>query len=293
MDKTFSQRRLEDIVVRLLEKSVIETPGDVSRALKKALETEDDETAKMQISAILSNIVLAREKRTPVCQDTGIPLFYVTVGGRVKLDINELNTAITRGVAKATGKIPLRPNVVDPLSGRNTGDNTAEGMPCISLNFRPKVEYVEITVLPKGAGSENMSALKMLKPSEGVAGIKKFVLESVAKASGNPCPPTIIGVGIGGSSDMAMALAKKASMRPVGSSHREVAVKKLERELKDEVNQLRVGPMGLGGRTTCLAVHIEKAGCHTASLPVGVNMQCCIGRKATVRVYKDRVKWLN
>jgi fumarate hydratase subunit alpha len=292
MDKTFSQKRLEDIVEKLVEKSVIETPRDVSKALKKALETEDDDTARMQISAILSNIVIAREKHTPLCQDTGIPLFYINVGGRVKLDINELNNAVNRGVAKATRSIPLRPNVVDPISRKNTKDNTGECMPHVSLACKPNADYVELTVMPKGAGSENMSALRMLKPSEGVTGIKKFVLETVAKASGNPCPPTIIGVGIGGSSDIAMALAKKASMRKIGVGHSEHAVRKLEEELKDEVNRLGVGPMGLGGRTTCLAVHIEKAGCHTASLPVGVNMQCWTGRRATVRVYKDRVRWL-
>lgn len=289
----FSQKRLEDVVARLLEKSVIETPRDVSKALQAALSVEDNDTARMQVSAILANIRLAREKRTPVCQDTGIPLFYVTIGGRVKLDVNDLNNAITRGVATATKKIPLRPNVVEPLSRKNTGDNTGECMPHVSLSCKPNVEYVEITVMPKGAGSENMSALRMLNPSDGVAGIKKFVLETVAHAAGKPCPPTIIGVGIGGSSDIAMALAKKATMRPVGGHHRERNVRKLEAELKEEVNRLGVGPMGLGGRTTCLAVHIEKAGCHTASLPVGVNMQCWTGRRSTARVYKDSVKWLN
>lgn len=288
----FSKRRLEDVTVELLRKSVIQPPDDVVRALEKACKTENDETARTQLNVILNNIKLAKKKHVPVCQDTGIPLVYVKVGVKAKVDLNCLQNAITHGVARATKEIPLRPNVVDPVSRKNSGNNIGEQMPHIDFTFLPGKEYVELTVLPKGAGSENMSALKMLNPSEGIKGVKKFVLEVVANASGNPCPPTIVGVGIGGSSDMAMTLAKKAILRPIGVANKDKKLGELESELKEKINQLGIGPMGLGGDTTCLAVHIEKAGCHTASLPVGVNIQCWTGRRATARIYGDKVEWL-
>jgi fumarate hydratase subunit alpha len=279
-----SKKVVEETVVQLLRKSVVEAPDSVIKALRQACKKEGSETARMQLKAILEDIKTARLKKIPLCQDTGIPLVYVKVGGKVKVDINVLQAGIVKGVIRATKEIPLRPNVVDPISRKNFGDNTGVGMPHIEFEFLPKGDYVEITVLPKGAGSENMSALKMLKPSEGVRGIKKFVLETVAKASGNPCPPSIVGVGIGGSSDMAMMLAKKAVLRPVGTRNKDKELGKIESDLKEKINQLGVGPMGLGGDTTCLAVHIEKAGCHTASLPVGINMQCWTGRQASAKI---------
>lgn len=278
--------------MQLLEKAVIEPPSDVTFALRNALKEEDSKIARQQLSAILENIQLAVKKHVPVCQDTGIPLFYVNVGGSVRVELNTLHDAILAGVRRATAEIPLRPNVVDPITRINSGTNIEREIPHIEFTFTADKDYIEMTTLPKGAGSENMSALAMLNPSEGVMGIKRFVFETVARASGNPCPPTIIGVGVGGSSDMAMTLAKKAVMRSVGSNNRDKTLARLESELKEAVNHLGVGPMGLGGKTTCLAVHVEKAGCHTASLPVGINMQCWTGRRATVRVYKDRVEWL-
>jgi len=287
-----SKERLTEVVVELFRRAVIQPPVDVVRALQDAYRNETSEIARTQLKAILDNIKLARKKEVPVCQDTGIPLFYVTVGSNISVDVNDIHEAVVEGVAKATKTIPLRPNVVDPVSRKNSGNNIADGMPHIDFTFLPEKDYVEITVLPKGAGSENMSALAMLKPSEGVKGVKKFVLETVARASGNPCPPTIIGVGLGGSSDLALALAKKALLRPIGTKNRDRTLAALEVELKEKINQLGVGPMGLGGRATCLAVQVEKAGCHTASLPVGINMQCWTGRRAAARVFKNKVEWL-
>ncbi|MBM3308637.1 MAG: fumarate hydratase [Candidatus Altiarchaeales archaeon] len=278
-----SKKQVEETVVQLLRKSVVEIPKDVESAIEEAFKKEEG-TAREQLKAILENIKIARRKEVPACQDTGIPIFYVKVGCKAKVDLNELKEGIVKGVARATEEIPLRPNVVDPISRKVCKDNVYAGMPHIEFEFLNEGDFVEITALPKGAGSENMSALKMINPSEGLKGIKKFVIEVVAKASGNPCPPTIVGVGVGGSSDLALIMAKKAVLRPVGSRNKDEELDCIEGELKEKINQLGVGPMGLGGKTTCLAVHIEKAGCHTASLPVGVNIQCWTGRKATVRI---------
>jgi len=289
----FSKKRVAGVVAELLDEAVVRPPRDVVKALEKALKAEKNEAARMQFKAILENIRLAGEKKVPVCQDTGIAVVYVKVGGEAKADANELRKGVVEGVRKATKEIPLRPNVVDPLTRENTGDNTGEHMPYINFSFLPEGDYVEVTVMPKGAGSENMSALAMLKPSEGVKGVKRFVLEVAAKAAGNPCPPTIVGVGIGGSSDLVMALAKKAALRPLDEKNKDEVLSRLEDELEEAINQLGVGPMGLGGTTTCLGVKVEKAGCHTASLPVGVNLQCWTGRRATARIYEDKIEWLS
>jgi fumarate hydratase subunit alpha len=289
----FSRASIASLVEELLRRSVVNVPRDVVKALKDALRKEDGEIARIQLKAILENIGIARSKKVPVCQDTGIPLFFVKVGSKSNASIDDIYNGIVDGVKKASKDIPLRPNVVDPISRKNSGNNTGIEMPCVNFSFVPGSRSVEITVMPKGAGSENMSALKMLKPSEGVSGIKRFVLETVAKASGNPCPPTIIGVGIGGSSDLVMSLAKKAALRPLGVKNKDKALSAFEKDLKESINSLGVGPMGLGGRTTCLAVHIEKAGCHTASLPVGINVQCWTGRRAAMRVTGKKVEWLS
>lgn len=288
--KKITAELLEEVTFKLLEKSVIELPGDVLKALRRAHEMEKHETARSQLKDIIDNVCLASEEKLPMCQDTGLPLFYVS--GDFSLLPGGFEEAVRKGVRKATASVPLRPNVVHPLSRKNPGDNVGFGMP--HLQYEPDEEkFLEITAFPKGAGSENMSALAMLKPSEGVNGIKKFVVDTIAKAGGNPCPPTVIGVGIGGSSEIAMSLAKKALLREVGRRHKEKEMAKLEEELEKMVNSLGIGPMGLGGDTTALAVHAEYAGCHTASLPVGICIQCWADRKATARIFPDGgVKYL-
>ncbi|MCU0861948.1 MAG: fumarate hydratase [Methanomassiliicoccales archaeon] len=217
----------------------------------------------------------------PMCQDTGIPIFFAK--GRC---LPHLEEGIRRGVSRATSEIPLRPNVVHPLTRHNPGDNLGKGMPC--LHFEPSdLDYTEITVLPKGAGSENMSALAMLTPSQGTKGIRAFVLETVVRAGGNPCPPTIVGLGIGGSADEAMLISKKALLRRLDRENPDPALASLERDLTEALNLTGIGPMGLGGRTTVLGVRAEQASCHTASLPVAVTIQCWAGRRATARIMKD------
>lgn len=278
-----SESTISDVTLELLRQSVTSLPGDVKKSLKNAYETEQDSIPKMQLKNILDNIKIAEESHLPMCQDTGVQIFYVTFGKGLVVDVA---AAIKEGVKKATEAIPLRPNAVHPVSRMNPGDNTGLSMPYINYDFSEK-DYIEVSVMPKGAGSENMSALRMLPPASGIKGIKKFVLDTIISASGKPCPPTIIGVGIGGSADISMKLAKKALLRPIDVRHSEPEMATLEKDLHDAVNTVGIGPMGLGGETTALGVNIEYAFCHTASLPVAVNMQCWAARRATVRIHRD------
>jgi fumarate hydratase subunit alpha len=218
-----------------------------------------------------------------MCQDTGIPVFFVKLG---RCLVPGLEEVLARAVRRATEEVPLRRNVVDSLTRASTGDNTGVGMPSISYSCGDE-DYLEITYMPKGAGSENMSALGMLNPSDGTAGVRRFVVDAIARAEGKPCPPVIVGVGVGGSADACLALAKKALLRPVGSRNPAPGYARLEDELLEQINATGIGPMGLGGRTTALAVHVEQAGCHTASLPVGVNLQCYAARRAMARIHPD------
>ena len=268
-------------MVRLMRTATTTLPVDVLAALERALAEETEEIAKAQLRTILENARLAEEGRVPMCQDTGVPIFYVS--GRWD---EGLEAGIRQGVARATREVPLRPNVVHPLTRHNTGDNLGEGMPVVHFS-PPKGDFVEIVHMPKGAGSENMSALRMLNPSEGAAGIKRAVLEVVTRAGGRPCPPTIVGLGVGGTAEGATYLAKKAVLRPVGRRSPDPEAARLEEDLELMLNRSGVGPMGLGGRTTVLGVSVELAHCHTASLPVAINLQCWAARRCSARIYPD------
>ncbi|MEM0343391.1 MAG: fumarate hydratase [Thermoplasmata archaeon] len=278
-----TQADIERATVELLKKTVVKLPKDVEAALRRAYEAETEEAPKMQLKAILDNIELAEKTATPMCQDTGVTIFYVSVPRDCRVDVEK---GIIEGVRRATKEVPLRPNAVHPITRKNPGDNVGERMPFINWKIHDK-DYIEITVMTKGAGSENMSALAMLTPSQGVKGIKEFALNTVLRAGSNPCPPTIIGMGIGGSADIAMKLAKEALLRPIDVRHREPEIAKLETELYEAINMLGIGPMGLGGKTTMLGLNIEYAYCHTASLPVAINVQCWAGRRGTVRISPD------
>lgn len=274
---------IEDTVVALLKKAVTRLPPDVIGVLEKAKSTETDSTAKRELEMIIRNVREARKCTLPMCQDTGIPVFFVKTGNFM---VSGFEDAVARGVRRATEDVPLRKNVVNPVTRVNTGDNTGRLMPYISYACGYD-DYMDITIMPKGAGSENMSALAMLNPSQGVMGIKKFVVDTIVKAGGKPCPPIIVGIGIGGSSDICMSLAKKSLLRPAGSHNPDTEIARLEEDLLRSINATGIGPMGLGGDTTALAVHIEYAYCHTASLPVGINIQCYAARRASARIYKD------
>ncbi|MDD1691504.1 MAG: fumarate hydratase [Methanoregula sp.] len=266
-------KALADATFHAYREAVIRLPLDVLKVIGNAARAETDPVARGEFANILKNIKTAGELGVPMCQDTGVPVIYLTIPPDVALT-QELYDAVAEGVRKATKEVPLRPNVVDPLNRHNTNDNTGAGMPAIHV--KPGKKFT-VTVLPKGAGAENMSRIAMLLPSQKDQ-IEKFVVETVYLAGSRPCPPVIIGVGIGGTFDGAAALAKEALLEPVDS------MTEYEQQLLCAVNKLGIGAMGLGGDFTALAVKVKTAGCHTASLPVAVNIQCWANRHATVEV---------
>lgn len=277
----YDPRLIEETVIRMVRTAVTTLPMDVVGALQRAYDSETSDVAKVQLRTILDNIKLAEEKGLPMCQDTGVPVFFVS--GPNDASVEE---GISSGVARATIEVPLRPNVVDPMTRANRGNNLGTDMPSIHFE-RAKGDFLELTYLPKGAGSENMSVLRMLNPSQGMKGVRNAILDAVVAAEGKPCPPTIVGVGLGGTSDQALLLAKKALLRSLDRPNEDPELNALEEELKDILNRTGVGPMGLGGRSTVLGVRIEKAACHTASLPVGINLQCWAARRCSARIFPD------
>lgn len=271
-------------IVELIKKAETDLPLDVVKALKSAYKIEKG-VAKIQLEAILKNIDLAKKTKRPMCQDTGIQTFFVTVG----IDfpkILDLKKLIVDAVKTATIQIPLRPNTVDPLTGLNHKDNIGKYIPYINWEFSNGSDVL-ITAFPKGGGSENMSKLGMLKPGVGIDGVKNFIVDEIIKAGGNPCPPTIVGVGIGGGADLALKLGKKSLLRPVGTRSKDKKIAEIENELIKRINKSNIGPMGLGGKTTVLDVHIEMAHRHPASLPVGIVVQCWANRRAHMIIHKD------
>ncbi len=254
-------------------------PNDVLAALENALTVEESSVGRNVIEQLIENARIAREVAVPICQDTGLTLVFVELGQEVHITGGSLIDAINEGIRRGYEEGFLRKSVVrHPLERINTGDNT------------PGVIYVDvvagdrlkITVAPKGGGSENMSAAKMLKPSDGVEGVKQFVVETVRKAGSNPCPPIIVGVGLGGTLDKAALLSKKAVLRRVGEPSSNPINAKLEAELLALVNDTGIGPSGLGGQVTALAVHVESYPCHITGLPVAVTLQCHAARHKTI-----------
>ena len=271
-------------IVELIKKAETELPDDVIKAPKDAYKIEEG-IAKIQIENILKNVEAARKTRRPMCQDTGVQTFFVKIGKDFPFT-GQLKDLITDGVKQATEKVPLRPNTIDPFTRMNHKDNVGDYIPAITWDFTSG-ENVEITAIPKGGGSENMSKLVMLKPGAGIEGIKNFVVKEMINAGGNPCPPTVVGIGVGGGADLAMQLGKAALLRPVGKSHPDKKIAEIEAYIKKEINKSGIGPMGLGGKTTVLDVHIEKAPRHPASLPVGLVVQCWADRRATMIIHSD------
>lgn len=263
---------MKNFLKRLIKLSVTKLPKDVKKRLYAAYKNESSVIGKKVIKQIIDNLEIAEKNNKPICQDTGIPLFFVE--GKL---INSFSKIANQAVEECTDEGFLRPNIVDPVTRKNIG-NVGLGFPYIY--YLPKdVNYTSIIFCPKGGGSENMSKLAMLKPSQGLKGIKDFVIKIVAEAGANPCPPLIVGVGVGGSADLAMLLAKKAILRDLNQKKSDLEIK-----LKNKINKLGIGPMGLGGRVTALAVNIELMGCNTNGLPVGVNIQCWCARKAIGKI---------
>lgn len=275
--KNIDAKVIEDTVARLCIEANLRLPPDVINAIESAEKAEPWDGAKRILSLLGDNVRIASEKTLPVCQDTGMACVFVELGQDVHID-GDFEEAVNNGVRRGYGEGYLRKSVVcDPLRRVNTGDNT----PALVTVKLTRGDKMRITVMPKGFGSENMSALKMLKPADGVEGVKNFVLETVEKAGANPCPPIIVGVGIGGSFDKAAYLAKHALLRPVDEPNPDEYYAALERELLDKINALGIGPQGFGGKTTALAVLIEAMPTHVAGLPVAVNISCHATRRAS------------
>lgn len=274
-----TEKQIEDTIYQLYKQAAIVLQDDVKCSLEEALKREDSDLGKLNIEAILKNIELAEEKSIPMCQDTGLPIIFVKLG---KVEVENLYEGIKKGVAKATAEVPLRPNVVDPITRKNSG-NVGDKVPIVDIELIDE-NYIEFTIMPKGFGSENNNALKMALPAEGIEGVKDFVVETALKAGGKPCPPIVVGVGIGGSSDMALKLGKKALLGKVGERNPDPTIAEMELECLERINKDGKGPMGLGGRTTALDVKILKMDTHTAGLPIGVVIQCWADRHATARL---------
>lgn len=271
---------VKNAVCALCGKAACDLPEDVLAALKTAGEKESNVLAKDFFRQYMLNSDIAVSERLPLCQDTGFAVFFIEAGVETTLDHGTIREAVNEGVKEGYKKFFLRKSIVaDPLFDRkNTFDNT----PAIIHLDQVPGDQLHITLAPKGGGSENMSALKMLKPAQGRQGVVDFVAEAVISAGGNPCPPTIVGVGIGGTMEYAAFMAKKALLRPVGTPSADPRYAELEAEILQKINASGVGPQGLGGDTTALAVHIEFHPCHLASLPVAVNLNCHAARHAEV-----------
>lgn len=275
--RSIDSKVIEDTVARLCIEANLRLPPDVINAIESAEKAEPWDGAKRILSLLGDNVRIASEKTLPVCQDTGMACVFVELGQDVHID-GDFEEAVDNGVRRGYGEGYLRKSVVcDPLRRVNTGDNT----PALLTVKLTRGDKMRITVMPKGFGSENMSALKMLKPADGVEGVKNFVLDTVEKAGANPCPPIIVGVGIGGSFDKAAYLAKHALLRPVDEPNPDEYYAALESELLDKINALGIGPQGFGGKTTALAVLIEAMPTHVAGLPVAVNISCHATRRAS------------
>ena len=281
----FDQKALIEKLVDGMREGVTKLPPDVVRKIEEAHDREESETARMQLSAIKENIELARDGVLPLCQDTGIQIFFIKAGYDFPY-LSELTRAIPVAIARATKEVPLRPNTVDPFTGTNPKNNLGHNMPAVTIEL-VEGDGAELYVFPKGGGSENMSALWMLTPAEGFKVMKKKILEHILFSAGKPCPPVILGIGIGGGADIALKLGKKALLRPLDKANPDEKLREMEEEILHDVNALGVGPMGLGGSTTALAVHIEYTNRHPATFPVGMVVQCWCDRRAKIRVTKD------
>jgi fumarate hydratase subunit alpha len=243
---------------------------DVLQAFDRAIEKEESSLGIEILKELKENARIAKEEKVPICQDTGFAVVFLEIGQEVHLVGGGLREAIFEGVRRGYRDGYLRKSICHPFTRVNTGDNT----PAIIHTEIVPGEMVKITVAPKGGGSENMSRVVMLTPSDGVEGIRRFVVQRVKESGSNPCPPTIVGVGIGGTFEETALLAKKSLLRPLGSKNLDPELGRLEAEILDEINRLGIGPQGLGGRTTSLAVHILMMPCHIASFPLAVNIQC-------------------
>jgi fumarate hydratase subunit alpha/L(+)-tartrate dehydratase alpha subunit len=282
---------VEDAAKELYIRALKVLPPDIKGGFARLTETETAPRAQTILATMVKNIEVAEENENLLCQDTGAPIYNVELGRGVEVDGYDLKAAIRKGCERATREHPLRSSVVHPLTRKNDHTSCGIEVPVIHIDFSDRPNVLDIQMVPKGSGSENNSFLKMAIPAEGIDAIKVFVIDCVINAGGKTCPPTIVGVGIGGTSDLCVALAKRAAIRPLGSKCSDPEGAKLEQELSQAVNRLGVGPQGLGGDSTAFAVHIELASTHITMNPVAVNMQCHSARRSRATFTPDGVTY--
>ena len=278
------QKAVEDAAAHLYVWALKDIPQDLRDGIKNARDQETSVPGRRVLDTIIKNVEIADEQQNLVCQDTGIAVYYCRVGEHFPLHPARIYQALYDGTARATLEHPLRSNTVHTLTRENTGPNVGYRVPIVHWEFVQDWDGLDVKCVPKGSGSESMSFLKMCSPADGVAGVKRFVLDSIVEAGGRPCPPGIVGVGVGGSADYALYLAKEAISRPIGSHNPDPEVAKLEDELTDLLNETGIGPMGLGGDVTVLRAHVEHADTHMTLNPVAVNYQCWAARRATAHI---------
>jgi fumarate hydratase subunit alpha len=283
----FTYRLVEDTAKELYIRALKILPPDVREALKKAQVKETDPTAGEIFKTILANVEVADKDDMLICQDTGLPIYMVKIGSKFPVDGAQVAAALKEGAKRATLEHPFRGSSTHPVTRINPQTSVGEGLPIIYWDFVPENDFLDLLMIPKGSGSENMSAMKMFTPADGVAAVKKFVVDTVLQSGSNPCPPGVIGVGIGGTADLVSKLAKEAIARPIGSHNHDPLFAKMEDELYEAINSLGFGPMGLGGAVSTLAVHIEWAYTHITQNPVAVNTQCWPARRARAKIYPD------
>jgi fumarate hydratase subunit alpha len=273
-------KAVEDAAKELYIRALKLLPDDIKEGFKRLDASETDATGKSVLGTMIRNIAVAEANQNLLCQDTGLPIYNVTIGSGVDVDGYKLKEAIVTGCKRATKEHPLRSSVVHPVTRINNHTSTGRLMPVINIDFVADAETLSIEMIQKGSGSENNSWLKMAVPADGIDAVRTFVIDCVLDAGGKTCPPTIVGVGVGGTADLCVHLSKVAATRPLGSRCEDHEGAKLEAELSGVVNQLGVGPQGLGGDSTSFAVHVETAATHITMNPVAVNMQCHSARRA-------------
>jgi len=283
-------RQVEEAAKALYIRALKELPPDIKQGFERLASSETDAGAKRVLGTMIRNIAVAEDTDNLLCQDTGIPIYNVWIGRGVEVDGLALKEAIRRGCERATREHPLRSSVVHPLTRVNERNNCGRGVPVIHIDFSED-DALAIEMIPKGSGSENNSWLRMAVPAEGVDAVKTFVVDCVLEAGGKTCPPTIVGVGVGGTADLCVHLAKVAATRPLGSHCADPEGAKLEQELAQAVNMLGVGPQGLGGDSTAFAVHVETAATHITMNPVAVNMQCHSARRARATLRPSGIEY--
>jgi fumarate hydratase subunit alpha/L(+)-tartrate dehydratase alpha subunit len=283
--------KIEDIARDLYIRALKVLPDDIKTGFQRLDQKESDDTARSVLGTMIANIEVAESTDNLLCQDTGLPIYNVTIGRNVEVDGHAFKQAIRRGCERATKEYPLRSSVVHPITRVNEHTSCGRRIPVINFDYADDPDALRIEMIPKGSGSENGSFLKMCIPAEGEMGVKTFVIDKVMEAGGKVCPPTIVGVGVGGTADLCVHLAKIAATRPLGSVCEDPEGARLEVELTEAVNSLGIGPQGLGGDSTAFAVHVETAATHITMNPVAVNIQCHSARRATATVTSEGVEY--